>query len=77
MLYDILIDPETGRDYVNVPPKVAAKFLGVRLPTFYLMMQESKLPIGAAARTAKGVWCYMIPCERLKAYAAAADLKHG
>lgn len=71
---DLLIDPKTGEEYISVPPIVAAKFLGVALTFVYSGLQQGTLPIGAAARSAKGIWCYNIPCQRLKNYAAGIDV---
>ena len=67
---DLLINPKTGEDYISVPPQIAAKFLGVALTFVYSGLQQGTLPIGAAARSEKGIWCYNIPCQRLKNYAA-------
>jgi hypothetical protein len=70
----LLIDPKTGEEYISVPPKVAAEFLGVAITFIYNGLQQGRLPIGAAAQGAKGVWSYNIPIQRLKTYAAGIDV---
>lgn len=74
MKNELLIDPATHEEYINVPASIAAKYLGIGLPLLYTLLQAGRLPIGAAAQSAKGIWGYAIPCERLKAWANAADL---
>ena len=71
---NVLINPKTGEEYVDVPPTVAAKFLGVA-PTFiYNGLRQGRLPFGSAAQGDKGGWVYNIPAERLKMYATGVDI---
>lgn len=71
---NLLINPKTGEEYVDVPPTVAAKFLGVA-PTFiYNGLRQGRLPFGSAAQGEKGGWVYNIPAERLKMYATGVDI---
>ena len=70
----ILIDPNTGQEYIDVPPTVAAKFLDVALNFIYEGLKKRVLPIGTAVQSEKGRWTYNIPCERLKAYAKGVDI---
>jgi len=71
---NLLINPKTGEEYVDVPPTVAAKFLGVA-PTFiYNGLRQGRLPFGSAAQGDKGGWVYNIPAERLKMYATGVDI---
>lgn len=71
---NLLINPKTGEEYVDVPPTVAAKFLGVA-PTFiYNGLRQGRLPFGSAAQGDKGGWVYNIPAERLKMYATGIDI---
>lgn len=69
----ILINPKTGEEYVDVPPKVAAKYLGVAHTLVYAGLQQGRLPIGSAVKGEEN-WTYSIPCERLKAYARGVDI---
>lgn len=71
---ELLINPETGLEYVDVPPLVAAEYLGVALNFIYKGLQKQTLPIGAAVQSDRGRWTYNIPCERLKAYASGIDV---
>lgn len=68
---DILINKETGREYENVPPKVAAEYLGVAHTYIYAGLQQGRLPIGSAIKGEGERWSYNIPIDRLKIY------KHG
>ncbi len=70
----ILIDPNTGQEYIDVPPTVAAKFLDVALNFIYEGLKKRVLPIGTAVQSEKGRWTYNIPCQRLKAYAKGTDV---
>lgn len=72
---NILIDPKTGDEYIDVPPKVAAQFLGVTVLFIREGIKSGALPIGAAVQpTAGGKWIFNIPIERLRAYKEARDL---
>lgn len=70
----LLINPDTGEEYVDVPPMVAAEYLGVALNFIYKGLQKQTLPIGAAVQSDRGRWTYNIPCKRLKAYASGIDV---
>lgn len=70
----LLINPNTGEEYVDVPPMVAAEYLGVALNFIYKGLQKQTLPIGAAVQSDRGRWTYNIPCKRLKAYASGIDV---
>ncbi|SCY03234.1 hypothetical protein [Ruminococcus sp. YE282] len=70
----ILINPKTGQEYDDVPPTVAAKYLGVALNFIYEGLKKQKLPIGSALQSDSGRWTYNIPCARLKAYAHGTDI---
>lgn len=74
MKHELLINPDTGAEYDDVPPTVAAEYLGVALNFVYKGLQKQTLPIGAAVQSDKGRWTYNIPCERLKAYASGIDV---
>lgn len=74
MKSELLINPKTGEEYVDVPPSIAAEYLGVALNFIYQGLQKHTLPIGAAVQSNKGRWTYNIPCERLKAYASGIDV---
>lgn len=71
----ILINPKTNQEYRDVPPTVAAKYLGVAL-NFYLQkdLKSRTLPIGSACKADSGGWSYNIPIDRLKTYASGADI---
>lgn len=72
---NILINPETGQEYVNVPPKVAAKFLDVSEPFIYDGLKQGKLPFGIGILGKSGnKWSFNIPVARLKAYKSGVDL---
>lgn len=71
---DILIDPRTGEEYVDVPPTIAAKYLGVALNFIYDGLKKQVLPIGTAVQSEKGRWTYNIPVDRLKLYKYGLDL---
>lgn len=71
---EILINPKTGQEYTDVPPTVAAKYLGVALNFIYEGLKKQKLPIGSAVQSDSGRWTYNIPCARLKAYAHGTDI---
>lgn len=69
----ILINPNTGLEYTNVPPKVAAAYLDCA-PTFiYEGLKQNVLPIGTAVKGEGGRYSYNIPIGRLKAYALGAE----
>lgn len=70
----ILINPKTNQEYRDVPPSVAAKYLGVALNFIYEGLKKQTLPIGSAVQSDSGRWSYNIPIDRLKAYASGADL---
>lgn len=70
----ILINPKTGQKYDDVPPTVAAQYLGVALNFIYEGLKQKALPIGTAVQSDKGRWTYNIPCDRLKAYASGVDV---
>lgn len=74
MIDKILINPKTGEPYKNVPPTVAAEYLGVALNYVYEGLKKQTLPIGSAVKSDKGRWSYNIPIDRLKAYASGADI---
>ena len=71
---DILMDPRTRAEYTNVPPKVAAKYLGVSEQFIYNGLKQGVLPFGTAVQTDKGLWTFNIPIERLKIYKNGLDL---
>ena len=68
----LLIDPKTGKEFVNVPTTVAAAFLGINRNKLCEGLEAGRLPIGSAWK--KDHWTYTIPCERLKAYAFGYDI---
>ena len=70
----ILINPKTGQEYDDVPPTVAAKYLGVALNFIYEGLKKQTLPIGSAVQSDSGRWSYNLPIDRLKAYASGADI---
>lgn len=70
----LLINPKTGQEYDDVPPTIAAKYLGVALNFVYEGLKQRALPIGTAVQSDKGRWTYNIPCKRLKAYADGVDV---
>lgn len=72
---EILINPETGQEYINVPATVAAKYLDVSLRLVYEGLQKKALPIGSAIQSDKGRWTYNIPVQLLKAYAYGLDMQ--
>ncbi|MBQ7505334.1 MAG: hypothetical protein IJT79_08475 [Ruminococcus sp.] len=72
---NILIDPKTGEEYVDVPPSAAAKYLGVTVLLVREGLKSGALPIGAAVQPKpNGKWIFNIPIARLKAYREASDL---
>jgi hypothetical protein len=71
----ILINPRTGQEFVDVPPKVAAAYLGVGTPFIYEGLKQGLFPFGVAVQTESGRWSFNIPVERLKAYKEATDMK--
>lgn len=73
---NILINPETEREYENVPVKVAAEYLDIAPGLIRHGLIEKTLPIGTAfpPQSEGGKWKFNIPIARLKAYANAADL---
>lgn len=72
---EILINPETGQEYINVPATVAAKYLDISLRLVYDGIQKKTLPIGSAVQSDRGRWVYSIPIERLKSYAYGLDVQ--
>lgn len=70
----ILINPKTNQEYRDVPPTVAAKYLGVALNFIYEGLKKQTLPIGSAVQSDSGRWSYNIPIDRLKTYASGADI---
>lgn len=67
---DILIDPETGKEYINVPVKVAAKYLDFPVPAMYECLKQGKAPFGiGVVPTSGSKWSFVIPIDRLKAWA--------
>lgn len=66
MKSELLINSKTGEEYVDVPPSIAAEYLGVALNFIYQGLQKHTLPIGTAVQSNKGRWTYNIPCERLR-----------
>lgn len=70
----ILVNPKTNQEYRDVPPTVAAKYLGVALNFIYEGLKKQTLPIGSAVQSDSGRWSYNIPIDRLKTYASGADL---
>ncbi|MEE3428553.1 MAG: hypothetical protein VZQ55_06270 [Ruminococcus sp.] len=72
---NILINPATGREYDNVPVKVAAQYLDTSPQAVRDGMIEGKLPIGFVAQNAGGKPRFTIPIKRLKAYVNADDLR--
>lgn len=71
---DILINPKTGEEFVDVPPMVAAKYLDVALNFIYEGLKQQVLPIGVAVQSDKGRWTYNIPVDRLKTWKKATDM---
>lgn len=73
---NILINPKTGREYVNVPVTVAAEYLDIAPELIRHGLKEHTLPIGTAfpPQSAGGKWKFNIPIERLKAYSRGDDL---
>ncbi len=73
----ILIDPMTGEEYENVPPKIAAEYLDIGIPSMYSGLKSGIFPFGSAIppQSEGGKWKFLIPVERLKAYKNASDLK--
>ena len=63
---EILINPKTNQEYRDVPPTVAAEYLGVALNYVYEGLKKQTLPIGSAVKSDKGRWTYNIPIDRLK-----------
>lgn len=70
----ILVNPKTNQEYTDVPPTVAAEYLGVALNYIYEGLKKQTLPIGSAVQSDKGRWTYNIPIDRLKTYASGADI---
>ncbi len=71
---EILVNPKTNQEYRDVPPTVAAEYLGVALNYIYEGLKKQTLPIGSAVKSDKGRWTYNIPIDRLKTYASGADI---
>ncbi len=68
----LLINPDTGEEYVNVPVKVAAKFLDFPESAMYEALKQNILPFGNAVKPINGTkWSFLIPIEHLKAYVEA------
>lgn len=66
----ILIDPDTGEEYVNVPVKTAAKYLDFPYTALYEALKQDLMPFGKAVCPTNGTkWSFLIPVARLKAYA--------
>ena len=65
----MLINPNTGEEYINVPVKVAAEYLKFSYNSIYEGLKQGVLPFGLAVQGKGGKWSFLIPCERLKAYA--------
>lgn len=70
---ELLINPKTGEEYVNVPSKVAAKYLGVSEQFIYNGLKQNILPFGRAVHTGKE-WVFNIPIQRLRIYKNGYDL---
>lgn len=68
----LLTDPRTGEEYLNVPTSIAAQFLGINRHKLCEGIESGRLPIGSAWK--KDQWTYIIPCERLKAFALGYDV---
>lgn len=73
---NILINEVTGQEYDNVPPKVAAEYLGVAHTYIYAGLQQGRLPIGSAIKGEGGRWSYNIPVNRLKIYKNGFDAEN-
>lgn len=71
----LLINPDTGQEYIDVPPRIAAGYLGVSKEFIYAGMKSGQLPIGSAVQGERGKWSFNIPCQRLKAYANGIDVQ--
>ena len=71
---ELLINPKTGKEYVNVPPKVAAAYLDVGTPFMYEGLKQGVLPFGTAVQSQKGRWIFNIPIQRLRAYKNGYDI---
>ncbi|MCD8025768.1 MAG: hypothetical protein LUF33_02255 [Clostridiales bacterium] len=71
---NLLVNPDTGQEYENVPVKVAAKFLDVAPTQIYEGLQQGRLPYGCGVKGKGGRWTYCIPCERLKAFRNGVDI---
>lgn len=70
----LLINPDTREKYVNVSPKVAAKYLGVSQKFVYDLLKSGSCPFGTAVQTDTGSWMFNIPVARLEAYANGLDV---
>lgn len=71
---EILINPETGKEYVDVPPRVAAKYLNVSKDFIYDGLKQGRLNFGSAVQGSGGKWSFNIPVQRLKSYASGLDV---
>jgi hypothetical protein len=71
---NVLVDPKTGQEYINVPPRIAAKYLGVSKDYVYSGLKQGVLPFGTAVQSDKGIWSFNIPAERLKIYKNGMDI---
>lgn len=74
MARDNLLLDENGNMYINVPVKVASKYLDISYTLLYEMLKQGKCPFGTGVQTSANKWVFNIPVERLKAYATGADL---
>lgn len=72
---EILINPKTGQEFINVPPRVAAKYLNVSKDFVYDGLKQGRLHFGYAVQGAGGKWVFNIPVQRLKAYAYGLDMQ--
>ncbi len=60
--------------YINVPVKVAAKFLDISQKNVYEQLKQGVCPYGTAVQTDTGSWMFNIPVDRLLAYASGTDI---
>lgn len=70
---ELLINPKTGKEYVNVPPKIAARYLGVSEQFVYKGLKQGVLPFGTAVDAGKE-WMFNIPIQRLRVYKNGYDI---
>lgn len=65
----LLIDPETGQEYKNVPVKIAAEYIGWHVPALYEALKQRVIPIGSSVLPTNGTkWSFCITPERLRAW---------